>query len=74
MNATDLLIADHNRVRGLCAQFQQAVDGDDLDIAAALATTIFAELEVHTTIEEEIFYPRVHDVSAEIGETVDEGI
>jgi hemerythrin superfamily protein len=29
---------------------------------------------VHTTIEEEVFYPAVHDVDEEISETVDEGI
>ena len=29
---------------------------------------------IHTTIEEEIFYPAIHDLSEEIGETVDEGL
>jgi iron-sulfur cluster repair protein YtfE (RIC family) len=40
---------------------------------ATLATKIFEELEVHTTIEEEIFYPFSKDLSDEIGESVAEG-
>jgi hemerythrin superfamily protein len=74
MDAMDLLTADHNRVRGLFARFKEAKEQGDEDRMNDLATTIFTELEVHTTIEEEIFYPSVHDVDDEIGETVDEGI
>ena len=39
-----------------------------------LADKIVEELEIHTTIEEEIFYPTVHDLSSEIGDSVDEGL
>ena len=74
MNALDLLIADHNRVRGLFARFEAAVDADHTEEAASLAADIFRELEVHTTIEEKTFYPRVHDVTEEVGEVVDEGL
>jgi hemerythrin superfamily protein len=74
MNALDLLIADHNRVRGLFNRFREAHEGKAEVLAIELAGTIFDELEVHTTIEEEIFYPAVHDTSEELGETVDEGI
>jgi hemerythrin superfamily protein len=74
MHAIDLLIADHNRVRGLFAQFKAAHDNDDTATMSAVALKIFDDLEVHTTIEEEIFYPAVHDTSEDIGETVDEGI
>lgn len=74
MNALDLLIADHNRVRGLFARFDQAKDADDKALMGELAAKIFEELDVHTTIEEEIFYPAVHDANAEIAETVDEGV
>lgn len=74
MNALDLLIADHNRVRGLFARFQTAKEDDDTATMEGLAVEIFQELTVHTTIEEEIFYPAVHDVDDEISETVDEGI
>jgi hemerythrin superfamily protein len=74
MNALDLLIADHNRVRGLFARFRSAHDAKDDTTAIEVAGKIFDELEVHTTIEEEIFYPAIHDTDEEIGETVDEGL
>ena len=74
MQALDLLIADHNRVRGLFAQFKQAHENDDDGTMSTVAMKIIEDLEVHTTIEEEIFYPAVHDTNKEIGETVDEGV
>ena len=74
MNALDLLIADHNRVRGLFARFNTAKDAQDTTAMVELAGKIFDELAVHTTIEEEIFYPAVHDTTEEIAETVDEGV
>jgi len=74
VQALDLLIADHNRVRGLFAQFKAAHENDDAKTMSAVALKIFEDLEVHTTIEEEIFYPAVHDTNHDIAETVDEGI
>ena len=74
MNALDLLIADHNRVRGLFARFNAAKDSNDTATMVELAGKIFDELTVHTTIEEEIFYPEVHDTTDDIAETVDEGV
>jgi hemerythrin superfamily protein len=74
MNALDLLIADHNRVRGLFARFNSAKDAQDTTAMIELAGKIFDELTVHTTIEEEIFYPEVHDTTGEVAETVDEGV
>ncbi len=57
MDALSLLIADHNRVRGLFARFQAAEEEKDTAQMAELAAKIITELEVHATIEEEIFYP-----------------
>lgn len=74
MDALSLLTADHNRVRGLFARFQAAHEAGDQVQMVELAGKIFDELEVHTTIEEEIFYPAVHDTDDQIGEAVDEGI
>ena len=74
MDALTLLGADHNRVRGLFARFKKAHEAEETGEAAQLAGKIFTELEVHTTIEEEIFYPWARDLSVEVGETVDEGI
>lgn len=74
MNALDLLIADHNRFRGMFSRFRAAHEAADAETMIELAGKVFEDLEVHTTIEEDIFYPAVHDIEQEIGETVDEGI
>ena len=74
MDALELLTADHNRVRGLFSRFKDAEEADKTAEQAELAGKIVEELEIHTTIEEEIFYPTVHDLSSEIGDVVDEGI
>ncbi len=74
MDCLDLLIADHNRFRGTFARFEEAHEADEVATMASLANRLFQDLEVHTSIEEEDFYPAIHDLSEEIGETVDEGL
>jgi hemerythrin superfamily protein len=74
MDALSLLTADHNRVRGLFARFQAAEEADDTAAMLELAAKIIVELEVHTTIEEEIFYPEVKAAGEELKDTVDEGV
>jgi hemerythrin superfamily protein len=74
MDALALLTADHNRVRGLFDRFTKAKEAESADEMRSLFGQIQAELEVHTSIEEEIFYPWAKDLSEEIAETVDEGI
>jgi hemerythrin superfamily protein len=74
MDALELLTADHNRVRGLFAQFEDAEANADAGALASLTATIREELEVHTTIEEEIFYPAVAGGSEELSDLVDEGV
>ncbi len=74
MDALTLLIADHNRVRGLFSRYRDAHDADDTATAARLASLIFTELEVHTAIEEEIAYPWMKGDASSIDETVDEGL
>jgi len=73
MDALELLTADHNRVRGLFARFQ-AAEGENDAQAARLAAKIFEELEIHTKIEEEIFYPAITKLNEEIHELVTEGV
>jgi hemerythrin superfamily protein len=73
MDALALLTADHNRVRGLFARFKTAKESDDLAEMTTLATKILTELEVHTTIEEEIFYPELQDLNDEIHDSITEG-
>jgi len=74
MDALALLTADHNRVRGLFARFQEAEEAEDTGQLTTLAETILTELEVHATIEEEIFYPEVSAADDEIRDTVTEGV
>jgi hypothetical protein len=73
MDALTLLTADHNRVRGLATRFQAAHEAEDTTTAAELAAKIYEELEVHTDIEEKVFYPAV-DVNDEIHELVVESL
>jgi len=55
-DAISLLKADHEKVRGLLSQLEKSTER-----SAAKRETLLAQLEteilVHTTIEEEIFYP-----------------
>ena len=74
MDALTLLIADHNRVRGLFARFKSAKESDDTAALSTLATEIITDLQVHTSIEETLFYPWVRDLSKDVKETVTEGV
>ena len=74
MDALELLIGDHNRVKGLFAQFNEAHEADDLATQRDVAARIFTELEVHTDVEETVFYPVVQDLDDEIHDTVVEGL
>jgi hemerythrin-like domain-containing protein len=60
MDATDLLIKDHENVQDLFAQAERA--GEDAQKKAMLFAKIRDELQIHTRIEEEIFYPAVADL------------
>lgn len=74
MDALALLTADHNRVRGLFARFQTAHESKDTAGMATLGAEILTELEVHTAIEEQVFYPACSKASDEIHEVIVEGI
>jgi hemerythrin superfamily protein len=74
MDATSLLIADHNRVKGLIARYKDATDATDEPESHRLASLIAAELRVHTTIEEKVFYPAVFEMSGELAGMVEESV
>lgn len=74
MDALALLTADHNRVRALFSRFQKAKEQGDEELIGALADKIVEELEVHTTIEEEIFYPAVRKLDGELSELLSESL
>ena len=74
MDALQLLIGDHNRVKGLFTRFKDAHEADDQATAQEAATRLFRELDVHTQLEETVFYPAVQAVSDEIHDLVVEGL
>ena len=74
MDSTALLIADHNRVRGLFTRLKEAQEAENTGTMADLAEQIFTELRVHTTIAEEIFYPEVRQGDDDLEDMVAEGL
>lgn len=57
MNAIELLKEDHNRVEALFQKVKATPDGDH----KPLFEKIREELEIHTHIEEVVFYPKMKD-------------
>jgi hemerythrin superfamily protein len=75
MDAITLLTEDHDEVRALFEQFRQAQEAEDMDRMKELQQKIFTELETHTRIEEDIFYPAVREADEdELGDAVAEGV
>ena len=64
-NALVLLRADHDAVLELFEKFERASREDQKQ---KLADQICNELTIHTTIEEEIFYPEIREAQAEDAE------
>src|SRR5687767_9388554 len=58
-DATALLKADHDKVKKMFKEFERLHEEESDDEAEQLAKQICAELTVHATVEEEIFYPEV---------------
>jgi len=67
-DAIVLLREDHKRVSAMFAQYQKLMKTDGTAGKQELAARICAELVVHTTIEEEIFYPAAREALAAKGE------
>ncbi len=75
MDAIKLLTSDHDEVRGLFDQFRTAKDANDSDRMRELQRQIFDELDAHTRIEEDIFYPAVKALDEnDLTETITEGV
>lgn len=74
-DAIQVLTDDHDKVRDLFEQFEQAKESDDEQTMRSLQQKIFSELETHTRIEEDIFYPAVRELDVdELTETIDESL
>jgi hemerythrin superfamily protein len=75
MNALELLKADHDRVRQMFEQFRTAHESEDHDMMGRICQEVFVELEVHTAIEEGVFYPAVRQAGGgELNELTDESL
>jgi hemerythrin superfamily protein len=72
-DAVELLKRDHDTVDGLFKEFDSAKQSDDQPAKAEVAARICNELTIHTTIEEEIFYPAARSaLGADGDELLDE--
>lgn len=73
-SAIDVLKADHDRVKELFRQFEET--GERAHKARQrLAEKAFQELEIHSRLEEELFYPAVREKASKEGkEVVLEGV
>ena len=61
-DAIAMLTEDHNKVKALFKQFEKLKEQDNADEEISdLVAQICAELTIHSTIEEEIFYPAVRE-------------
>ena len=68
-NAVSMLKEDHQKVRALFQRFENADESEKEEIF----NEIFRELEIHTRVEEEIFYPAMRKLESEmIAESLEE--
>ena len=71
MNAIQMLKQDHEKVRKL---FREYADSDHRSREKRdAAQQALMELEIHSKLEEEIFYPAVRQTGDELRESVEEG-
>lgn len=70
MDAIELLTQQHRETETLFDRFDAA--GSDEE-KAEIATRTIADLQVHTTIEEELFYPALREADEELEDDVLEG-
>jgi len=71
MDAIAMLEDDHKKVKGLFREFEKA--GENEAKKLELYKKISRELEIHTAIEQEIFYPAVEkDQEEEVVEAIEE--
>jgi hemerythrin superfamily protein len=70
-DAIELLTEDHRQVTGLFKQYADLSDGDQAG-KKRLGDQICSALQLHSTVEEEIFYPAVRNAGVVGEEVLDE--
>ena len=58
--AIEMLKADHDKVKKAFKEFEK-LEQDDTETARHIVQVVCEDLKVHTTLEEEIFYPAVRE-------------
>jgi hemerythrin superfamily protein len=71
-DAVSMLMEDHKKVQKLFRDFDKAHEKQDDGTCEQIAQLVCAELEVHTTLEEELFYPAAREALGEEAELIDE--
>ena len=74
LNAIEMLIEDHSKVRSLYEEYQQT---EDTRQKKKIIQQVLQELDVHAALEEEIFYPAVkrkadEEARSQVAEAVEE--
>jgi hemerythrin superfamily protein len=64
VDAIDLLKQDHDKVEKAFMEFEK-MDRQNVAACRRLIGTVCADLKVHTTLEEEVFYPAVREAIAD---------
>ncbi len=64
-NAVDIFKEDHERIKKLFAQYDAA--GEAYETKQWIAQQVFRELDLHSQLEEQIFYPAVQMAAPEAG-------
>ena len=64
VDAIDLLKQDHDKAEKAFKQFEK-MDRQESEACRQLVQTVCEDLKVHTTVEEEIFYPAVREAVAD---------
>jgi iron-sulfur cluster repair protein YtfE (RIC family) len=72
-DAIALLEADHREAQAMFKQFEELSDRANAT-KKKLTDQICTALELHTQIEEEIFYPAVREASSDLEDIVDESL
>jgi hemerythrin-like domain-containing protein len=68
MDALQILREDHRKVKELFRQFEEA---EGKNAKQAIADAVFVELDIHSVLEEEVFYPAVRRQGNGKGELVE---
>jgi hemerythrin superfamily protein len=64
IDAIDMLKQDHDKVEKAFKDFEK-MDRQDTEVCRRLIETVCEDLKLHTTLEEEVFYPAVREAIAD---------